>query len=310
MADEFKPMFKKNKFNIGDRVRCAVSGFTVTKDKVYEVMATSGPTAIGVKDDAGVITFFGNRYFEKVEEKTDMAELEWETNFQVGDIVQCVDDYLGLAIGEYYKVDKVYTDINDNTVLDITSTSDGLARGNGWSASRFKKVIMTKFNIGDRVRCINRNGTLSENTEYTVTDINFDKNLKETYLTVQDDTGRKHHGYYPQRFELVRNSLNEFKKRVWEAAQSAKKKHGWCEEVDKILEELDVENPNPTITYIVSIPVEVDGPAGIKNAQDLFTPSVTITAVQKTLKETAKPGIKFVYPKTLYNWKVEVEEAQ
>ena len=106
------------------------------------------------------------------------------------------------------------------------------------------------------------------------------------------------------------SELDEFKKKVWEVAQTAKEKYDWCEEIDKILEELDVTDPNPTITYIVSIPVEVDGPAGIKNAQDLFTPSVTITAVQKTLKETAKPGIKFVYPKTLYNWKVEVEEAQ
>lgn len=110
------------------------------------------------------------------------------------------------------------------------------------------------FQVGDRVKLTDVGLTgKSEGTLATVTETHPGKDVSVQFdgdsgvFRMDGRLGLPGHRFSARRFELFTGSdeLAEFKAKVWAVARTAKNKHGWCDEIDEMLEELGVTDPNP-----------------------------------------------------------------
>lgn len=167
-----------------------------------------------------------------------------------------------------------------------------------------------RFEVGDRVRCVDAGSTyLTNGSVYQVMSVDpagGNLSVHPWPLTL----------YSAERFEPVdegpstptdggADPLAEFKKQVWQAAQAAKAEHGWCGEVDAILAELGVQDPNPRVKYRVMIPVEIRARrAEGKDAIDLVR-NAAVGAVFGAISEFTESDVSVERVKGRLAWTVE-----
>ena len=236
--------------------------------------------------------------------------------FEVGDKVRCVeDDWFPITKGKTYDV--------TSAKWGIFRTLDDHGQVNWFSEHRFEKVEESppeEVRVGDIVECIDADGSLHALVKggyYFVDAVRKGVEGIVLYDVSSLQDGSKGSGWAAHRFKKIAweevttdtkseetqaSELDEFKKRVWEAAQAAKAEHGWCSEIDAVLEQLGVQDPSPRVTYRVMIPVELEGPAGAVCKADMFRLG-TNAALAAALRTYAEGDVDDVV--VLNSWTVE-----
>ena len=243
--------------------------------------------------------------------------------FEAGDKVRCVE-VRGTARDRLTQ-DKAYEVLAAREWISLVRDDVGVA--SYFSNTFFEKVEdqtdSEEIKAGDVVECVDADNALHylvKGGHYFVDAIREGLGGAILYDVSSLQDGSKGSGWAPHRFKKIAweevttdtkseetqvSELDEFKARVWEAAQEAKKEHGWCSEVDALLAGLGVTDPNPRAMYRVMIPVEISAPrAEGKDAIDLVR-SAAVGAVHGALIEFAESDVSVERVKGRPRWTVE-----
>lgn len=183
--------------------------------------------------------------------------------FKVGDRVRCVDaEGSPLVDGAVYVVYGVGLHC-----VEVRPVGDYQGTDRMWDGARF--VPATEgINVGDTVRVVEGHWCLPAGKDLLVSAVD------PSHLGSSADGGRRERlTFNPTKVDVIQRAgaaeddksepapepdetLESFKLRVWEAAQAAKRQHGWCSEVDKVVADLGIEAP--TRRYRVAVQFEVD----------------------------------------------------
>jgi hypothetical protein len=182
-------------FKPGDFVRCvdAEHPSDITEGNVYHVLEC-GDNFVRIVDDAGDKGMFYSSRFE----------LAAKPVFKRGDWVRCTDSKQAEDITE----GRAYEVVRDSSEhAKVVFIVDDTGEENAFRRWRFRAVSPPTFKPGDWVRCTHRRGSLdiTEGTVYHVLE------CEPKFVRIVDDAGDKDM-YYSDRFELIDNRMEEFKK--------------------------------------------------------------------------------------------------
>lgn len=192
--------------------------------------------------------------------------------FRVGDQIQVVAGLRGGKIapdgpqlGEVYTVTGIRATSTEDRAVRLDRAVGGYSKGTYWSISRFNLVVKAMVLYpGDKVRVIAGSQFLSVGELLTVVEVYTDYGYGNT------ETGLYRHFVIADVEKLMEpldegktaepgETLDSFKAKVYEVAQGAKTKYGWCGAIDGILSDLGVEAPPKLMrTFILDIPIEVE----------------------------------------------------
>lgn len=240
-----------------------------------------------------------------------------ENRFKVGDRVRCADaEAKPLVDGAVYEVTSVVGNHRINHCINVRPVGNyHPTHVHPWAADHF--VPATEgINVGDTVRVVEEHWGIPPEA------------LDDAVAVGCTFRGRSAIGvgstrYYldPTKCDVVKRAgatettkgdpepeadetLESFKLRVWEAAQAAKKEHGWCSEIDKIVADLGVTGP--TRRYRITIPVEIDVTGvDLRGTRQLRHRADVIGALRNLGIE--RPSSAEVVESSLYtaHWKIE-----
>lgn len=163
-------------------------------------------------------------------------------SFKKGDKIKCTLGIQGvLTEGKVYTAE---TDQSDETGVQVV---DDKGRADSFYSERFEPVPPPK--VGDLVEVTEGHLSMAKGSRFRLVFVGESNARGILVHDAGNGVARRPMFRWNMRLDLIRviekETLDSFKAKVWEKAQKAKREHGWCSEVDAILAELGVSDPNP-----------------------------------------------------------------